>query len=290
MKKSSVYDCEVRELPRIHHPSGNLTPITGEQEVPFAVQRVYYMYDIPGGETRGSHAHKDLYQLMVAASGSFDVRLDDGRVSRTFHLSRPHIGLYMPPGLWRTLDNFSSGAICLVLASRPYSERDYIREYQSFLHYKFLDFVPYSRQFLDLSWQWLNDPEIKRLTMTPDFTREQQEAFFTGLPKREDYFITGMSYRNEPIGACGLRRIDREKSEAEYFAYIGDKSLWSKRLGVPIFQFVLAAAQERGLRTVYTLMNPENERSINFFKGNGFEWVGEQENGAIRMDYHLDAS
>lgn len=105
-------------------------------EIPFDIQRVYYVYDVPGGEARGGHAHKDLQQFIVAASGSFDIILNDGKVKRTFNLSRPYMGVYAPPGIWRELDNFSSGAICLVLSSHPYSEEDYIRDYSKFLRYK----------------------------------------------------------------------------------------------------------------------------------------------------------
>jgi dTDP-4-dehydrorhamnose 3,5-epimerase-like enzyme len=124
------------ELPKIHRQSGNITSVNNNIEVPFETKRVYYLYDIPGGEGRGAHAHKELQQYIVAASGSFDIIVDDGRVKRTFHLSRPYLGLYIPPGLWRELNNFSSGSICLVLASREYDEKDYIRDYEEFLHFK----------------------------------------------------------------------------------------------------------------------------------------------------------
>jgi oxalate decarboxylase/phosphoglucose isomerase-like protein (cupin superfamily) len=105
-------------------------------EVPFDIHRVYYLYDVPGGESRGGHAHKALHQVIIAASGSFDLIVDDGRIKRTFHLARPYIGVYMPPGLWRELDNFSTGSICLVLASHVYENEDYIRYYDEFLYFK----------------------------------------------------------------------------------------------------------------------------------------------------------
>lgn len=133
---TTVYDCNLIQLPKVHNPAGNITAVNNEQEVPFQVKRVYYLYDIPGGEARGAHAHKELQQLIVAASGSFDIILDDGRIKRTVHLNRPDFGLFMPAGLWRELSNFSSGAICLVLASQEYDAEDYIRDYAKFIKYK----------------------------------------------------------------------------------------------------------------------------------------------------------
>ena len=110
--------------------------LNNDVEIPFKIQRVYYLYDVPGGESRGGHAHKDLQQVIVAASGSFDLIVDDGKIKRTFHLSRPYLGVYMPSGIWRELDNFSSGAICLVLASHLYDETDYIRDHEEFIKFK----------------------------------------------------------------------------------------------------------------------------------------------------------
>lgn len=128
----SVFDCSVIELPRINSLSGNLTPVTAGKQIPFQIARTYYLYDIPGGEARGGHAHRDLQQLIVAASGSFDVLLDDGANKRVIHLNRPYFGLYMPNMIWRELIGFSSGGICLVLASDIYREDDYYRNYDEF--------------------------------------------------------------------------------------------------------------------------------------------------------------
>lgn len=136
MKNSSVYDCTIIELDKHHNRKGNISVVENEKTVPFEVKRVYYLYDVPGGESRGGHAHKELYQLIIAASGSFEVTLDDGNVKRTFVLNRPYQGLFVVPGIWRELDNFSSGAVCLVMASLPYDEEDYIREYKDFLNFK----------------------------------------------------------------------------------------------------------------------------------------------------------
>lgn len=121
------------ELPKVSDPRGNLTFIEGAQHLPFEIKRVYYLYDVPGGEARGGHAHKRLQQFIIAASGSFDVVLDDGRRRETFFLNRSYYGLLVPQMMWRELVNFSSGSVCLVLASEHYDEADYYRDYQAFL-------------------------------------------------------------------------------------------------------------------------------------------------------------
>lgn len=123
-------------MPKHHHEKGNLTVVENGMTVPFNIRRTYYLYDIPGGESRGGHAHKGLWQLIVAASGSFSVTLDDGKIKRTFVLNRPYQGLLVKPGIWRTLDDFSSGAVCLVLASEIYDANDYIRDYNDFIKFK----------------------------------------------------------------------------------------------------------------------------------------------------------
>ncbi|MHB8543819.1 MAG: sugar 3,4-ketoisomerase [Leptospirales bacterium] len=121
--------CRLIELPKIMEPRGNLTFIEGSQHLPFDIRRVYYLYDVPGGSERGGHAHKDLHQFIIAMSGSFDVVLSDGKESRVFHLNRSYYGLYLSSMIWRELNNFSSGSVCLVLASEHYDEADYYRNY-----------------------------------------------------------------------------------------------------------------------------------------------------------------
>lgn len=132
---SDVHSCNVVELSKIHRPQGNITIIQNGSHQPFDIKRVYYLYDVPGGSERGGHAHKKLYQLIVAASGSFDVTLDDGRNKKIIQLNRPYFGLLVVPGIWREIVNFSSGAICLVLASHKYDEADYIRDYSEYKEY-----------------------------------------------------------------------------------------------------------------------------------------------------------
>lgn len=125
--------CKIVDLPKIRDPRGNLTFIEGDSHVPFDIKRVYYLYDVPGGAERGGHAHKELHQLIIAMSGSFDVLLDEGGKKRRFHLNRSYYGLYVCPMMWRELDNFSSGSVCMVLASNKYDEADYYRNYSDFL-------------------------------------------------------------------------------------------------------------------------------------------------------------
>jgi len=137
VSKYNVFDCTMVELDRHHSDRmGNLSVVENSKTLPFDVKRVYYLYDVPGGENRGAHAHKELSQLIIAASGSFTVTLDDGKCKRSFFLNRPYQGLYVKPGMWRDLEDFSSGAVCMVLASDVYLASDYIRDYQEFLEFR----------------------------------------------------------------------------------------------------------------------------------------------------------
>jgi dTDP-4-dehydrorhamnose 3,5-epimerase-like enzyme len=129
----SLKDCKIIQLPKITDPRGNLTFIEENKHIPYNIKRVYYTYDVPGGEERGGHGHKELQQLIIAMSGSFDVILDDGYERTKFHLNRSYFGLYICPMIWREINNFSSGSVCMVLASEFYSEDDYYREYEAFL-------------------------------------------------------------------------------------------------------------------------------------------------------------
>jgi hypothetical protein len=129
----SITDCKIIELPRIADPRGNLTAIEARRDVAFEIKRVYYLYDVPGGASRAGHGHKTLQQLIIAMSGSFDVLLDDGTTREKYHLNRSYYGLYVAPMMWREIDNFSSGSVCMVLASDHYYEADYYRRYEDFL-------------------------------------------------------------------------------------------------------------------------------------------------------------
>ena len=133
--KNSVYECSVVHLPKIHNQAGNITALENQKNIPFDVKRVYYLYDVPGGAERGGHGHRKLQQFIIALSGSFDVLINDGINKKVVHLDRPYIGLHVVAGIWRELINFSSGAICLVLASEKYTEEDYLRDFESYLNF-----------------------------------------------------------------------------------------------------------------------------------------------------------
>lgn len=135
-KKVNVFDCEVLELPQIGDRTGHITAVNNGVEIPFDIKRVFYLYDIPGGESRGAHAHIKCHQFIVAAGGAFEVLLDDGIAKRVVTLNRPNRGLHIPPGIWASEINFSSGSNALVLASELYDEDDYIRDYTEFLTYR----------------------------------------------------------------------------------------------------------------------------------------------------------
>lgn len=128
-----IEQCSIIDLPRINDPRGNLTFVEGARHIPFDIRRVYYLYDVPGGAERGGHAHKELQQLIIATSGSFDIHIDDGISKKTFHLNRSYQGLFVCPMIWREIDNFSSGAVCMVLASEYFNEFDYYRDYNKFI-------------------------------------------------------------------------------------------------------------------------------------------------------------
>lgn len=136
MTKPTVFDCTLVHLSQIGDRNGHITALTNNIDIPFAVKRIFYLYDIPGGESRGAHAHKECHQFLVAASGSFEVLLDDGKTKRQVMLNNPKTGLHILPGIWASEINFSSGAICLVLASEVYKESDYIRDYEAYLNYR----------------------------------------------------------------------------------------------------------------------------------------------------------
>jgi hypothetical protein len=135
MARLSVFDCSIIEIGKIENRAGNISVIENDGRLPFAIKRIFYLYDIPGGESRGAHAHKACHQFLIAASGAFEVLLDDGRTKRLVQLNRPYLGLHVPPGIWASEINFSSGSICMVMTSELYDEKDYLRSYEDFMQF-----------------------------------------------------------------------------------------------------------------------------------------------------------
>jgi hypothetical protein len=135
---NNIYNCSVVQLHKVQNRAGNITVLENNISVPFEINRVFYLYDIPGGEDRGAHAHKACHQFLIAVSGSFEIEMDDGTNKRTVVLNRPYYGLHIPPGIWAAEKGFSSGVICLVLASHKYDEKDYLRSYKEFIQWKYL--------------------------------------------------------------------------------------------------------------------------------------------------------
>ena len=146
LNNNTVFDCSIIDISKIKNKAGNITIVENENNIPFSVKRIYYLYDVPGGESRGGHAHYELEQYIIAASGSFNVILDDGINKKTVTLNRPNLALHIVPGLWRELDNFSSGSITMVLASEVYKEKDYIREFNTFLDLKIWNILATNQQ------------------------------------------------------------------------------------------------------------------------------------------------
>jgi RimJ/RimL family protein N-acetyltransferase len=283
----SVFDCSVIDLGKISFDEGNLTVVENNSSFPFNVKRVFYLYDIAGGESRGAHSHKECHQFLIAASGSFEVSLDDGKFKRQVFLNRPDIGLHIPPGIWASEINFSSGAICLVLASHPYNESDYVRNYEDFLNLNNLQLVNYTKDILEKSWNWLNDPEIKHLTSTPDFSKEDQQNWFSGLEKNDSYWVQGIQYDNKIIGVAGLKKIDPSKKTAEYFGYIGEKEYWGKGLSKDLFKLIFKIAKDQfALESLYLNVVPDNIRAVKSYEKAGFS-ISDRTDSNITMSLNL---
>jgi len=251
------------DLPSLGDQRGGLVAIESNQSIPFEIKRLYYIFNTTN-QSRGFHAHIDLKQVAVCVKGSCRFILDSGHVREEVILSSPTQGLYIDALTWREMHDFSDDCVLLVLASEHYDENDYIRDYQDFLNFSKLQLVEYDRVFLDMSWMWLNDKQLKYLTMTPEFSREEQQAFFKNLPKRKDYFIKGVTYKEIPIGACGLKNISGD--QAELWLYIGDKEYWGKGLGEKIMLLLEREAVNLNVRKIYLKVLEENKAAIGLYK------------------------
>ncbi|WP_261510908.1 GNAT family N-acetyltransferase [Chryseobacterium paludis] len=264
------------DLDKIGNSSlGFITVAEGLKNVPFDVKRVYWTYYTPQDVMRGGHAHKNLKQIIFAVSGTIEFNIEDKNGNKeTFILDNPSRGIYIPKLIWRDI-KFSHSAVLLCLASELYDENDYFRSYEEFTSYpspsEVLHLVDYTEEILDKSWNWLNDPEIKKLTNTPDFTREDQKIWFSKLEDMKNYDIKGIAFGEQIIGVAGLKKIDLNNKDAEYFGYIGEKQFWGKGLSKQILSEILRSAkEEHKLESIYLNVIPDNIRAIKAYENFGF--------------------
>jgi RimJ/RimL family protein N-acetyltransferase len=267
--------CRLISLPLRRDERGALAFIEAAKEVPFEVRREFHLFDLKAGVARGGHAHKACHQFLVAMAGEFQVVTDDGGPRRTWRLAAPDQGLHVPPGHWVELTPSCSGAVLSVLASHGYDETDYIRSRERFDEWALavhsgaeIGFGLFDRTTLDLSFEWLADPEIRHLTDSPVIEKAAQLRWFDALPARVDYKVWTVTYQGRPVGAVGLKRIEAEK--AEYFGYIGVKSCWGKGIGSAMLDFAEKQAGRLGLRRLELRVIDDNLRARTLYLRRGF--------------------
>jgi RimJ/RimL family protein N-acetyltransferase len=263
---------------------GSLIALECGKEIPFSIRRVYYIYNTRDGVARGFHAHKALSQVCIALSGSCRMILDDGHKRSEVLLHRPDEGLLIRSNIWREMHDFSSDCVLLVLADSIYDESDYIQDYGQFLEFvakSKLSFHSYDEEYLDRSWQWLNDPETKALVDAGDFTREEQRAWFATLKSRTDYGVWGVSLHGRPVGVVGLKGIDR--ASAEYFGYFGEKSCWGQGLGQQMLDFAEEQARRLGINLIRLRVLGSNKRAIRLYDRLGYRYCAPHPPSSILM-------
>ena len=265
---------------------GYITIAEEQKNIPFDIKRVYWTYYTPQDVVRGGHAHKALEQVIFAVSGIITFNTQDQNGNKeSFILDHPSKGLYIPKLVWRDI-HFTHNAVLLCLASEYYTEDDYFRNYEEFKFFvskNNLTFVNYTKDILEQSWNWLNDPEIKYLTETPDFTKEEQLKWYESLESNNNYFIKGILLDNKSIGVVGLKKIDRKLKKAEYFGYIGEKEFWNKGFSSQIFQYILIKAKnELELEELYLYVLKENTRAIKSYIKAGFN-IKNQDDSRVLM-------
>lgn len=268
---------------------GSLISLEQNRNIPFEIQRVYYIFDTKKDVRRGFHAHKNLKQVLVAVHGSCKVLLDDGISREVVTLDSPSFGLYIDSFVWREMYDFSEDCVLLVLASEYYDENDYIRKYEEFLtlvkNNIGLSFVEFDSNFRAKSWEWLQDDELRRLTQSPKISLEQQINWFNNLKKRKDYLIRGISYHGNPIGAVGIKNIVKGE-RGEYWGYIGEKAYWSKGLGKFLVNEAILWAKEMKLKELYLKVDKENVRAFKLYQKFGFR-VTKEVNGTLYMSLRI---
>ena len=255
------------ELPNFSDDRGGLVAIESNQSIPFEIKRLYYIFNTTH-QSRGFHAHIDLKQVAVCVKGSCRFILDNGHTREEITLNSPTQGLYIDALTWREMHDFSEDCILLVLASEHYDENDYIRDYDKFKNIQGLKLVKYDEIYLEKLWEWLNDKDIKRLTMTPNFTKEEQLEFFNSLDTRENYKIFSIAFNGLPIGSCGLKNI--ESSKAELWLYIGNKNFWRKGFGRLVMELLEKIAKSLNINQLYLKVLDENSSAINLYEYVGY--------------------
>ncbi len=265
------------ELPDLGDDKGTLIVAETQKNIPFDIKRIYYILDVNPSVSRGFHAHKKLFQIAFCIKGSFKMLMDDGSNKQEVYIGKSNKGLMIPPMIWHEMHDFSEDCVLLVLASEHYDENDYIRDYEKFKSYDSskLALTTYDKDFLEKSWQWLHDAELKHLTMTPDFSKEQQADFFASLPLRKDYSIYGVAYLDEPIGACGLKNIINE--EAELWLYIGNKQYWGRGLGTMTMSLLESEAIAKGLKKLYLNVIKDNKVAISLYQKMNYDIVSKND-------------
>lgn len=267
--------CRIIPLPLRRDDRGALAFMEATKEVPFEVRRIFHLFELKEGVSRGGHAHKVCHQFLVAMTGQFQITTDDGASQQTWRLEEPDQGLHIPPGYWVELTPSSPCAVLSVLASHYYDETDYIRSRELFGAWALdarrspeVDFGVFDRKTLDLSFNWLADPEIRYLTDSPVIERDAQLRWFESLPSRKDYKVWSVTYMGKTVGAVGLKRIEAYK--AEYFGYIGDKACWGKGVGSAMLNFAEKQAGLLGLRRLELRVIDDNLRARALYVRRGF--------------------
>ncbi|MET4560626.1 GNAT family N-acetyltransferase [Lysinibacillus parviboronicapiens] len=257
---------------------GYLVSFEAKRNIPFDIKRVYYIYGM-NDKPRGFHAHKKLQQFLVCVSGSCKVLLDNGQDKKEYVLNQRNQGLIVKEMIWHEMYEFSEDCVLMVLASDFYDESDYIRQYEVFkslIERETLEFREYDRATLECSYSWLNDPEIKFLTMTPDFTKESQENWFVSLKNINNYYIKSIYLDNEPIGALGIKNIN--ENCGEYWGYIAEKKFWGKGYGKYLLDYAIRYAMNINLTYLYLRVVKDNIRAIKLYEKIGFVHQFEKDN------------
>ncbi len=256
------------DLPVRGDDYGSLIAIEANKDIPFEIKRAYYIFATKMDVRRGFHAHKELEQIAVCVAGSCRFCLDDGYEKAEVLLNSASRGLYIGKMIWREMCDFTPDCVLLILASLYYDLTDYVRDYQEFKKLSTeVALVNFDRVFLDLSWHWLNDPEINQMTMAGVISRENQLSFFESLDKRTDYKIFGIR-AGVNAGVCGLKNI--QDGSAELFIYIGEKRLWRRGIGSRALELLENHGIQKGLQRIWLKVSRCNLSAFNFYLARGY--------------------